>query len=104
MGRLFYVCLLSLHPRPFRERFGEEMIDIFDEGAGSRRRVALFVDAFISLFRQWVLRPSPANRCFPPPLRGNRRMRPYFTCSKAPCRAGVRSSTELSYRSLSLLQ
>jgi Ca2+-binding EF-hand superfamily protein len=48
--------VLRLHPRAFRERFGEEMISIFDEHAGGRRGV-LLADAIISLFRQWVLRP-----------------------------------------------
>ena len=57
MIRLLYVALLRLHPRPFRERFSEEMVGIFDEHAG-RRRGALLADAIISLFRQWVLRPA----------------------------------------------
>lgn len=58
MGRLFYVLLVRFHPRHFRERFGEEMIGIYDEDAGSRRRTTLFIDVLISLLRQCVLRPA----------------------------------------------
>ena len=57
MVRLLYICLIGLHPRHFRERFGEEMIAIFDETAGHRERGALFTDALVSLLRQWLLRP-----------------------------------------------
>ena len=58
MMRWLYLCLLRLHPRAFRERFSEEMVDIFDSEAERRRRGPLLVDALISLFRQWVLRPA----------------------------------------------
>jgi hypothetical protein len=57
MGRSLYICLIGLHPRHFRERFGEEMIAIFDDAAGNRERGALFTDVLVSLFRQWALRP-----------------------------------------------
>lgn len=57
MIRFFYASLVGLHPRPFRERFGEQMLDIFDEHAG-RGRAALVVDALASVFRQWVMRPA----------------------------------------------
>jgi hypothetical protein len=57
MGRRLYVWLVGLHPRRFRERFGEEMLGIFDEAGGNRGRAALFVDVLVSLFRQWALRP-----------------------------------------------
>jgi hypothetical protein len=58
MGRLLYVWLVGLHPRHFRQRFAEEMIGIYGEHAGNRRRAALFIDVLVSLFRQWVLRPA----------------------------------------------
>lgn len=58
MMRWLYLGLLRLHPRRFRERFSEEMVDIFDSEAERRRRGPLLVDALISLFRQWVLRPA----------------------------------------------
>jgi Ca2+-binding EF-hand superfamily protein len=58
MSRSFYVWLLRLHPRRFRERFSEEMLGIFDEETGNRHRIALFIDALLSLFRQWLLRPA----------------------------------------------
>jgi hypothetical protein len=58
MDRLLYVWLVGLHPRQFRERFGQEMIGIYDEHTGSGRRAALFIDLLISLFRQWMLRPA----------------------------------------------
>lgn len=57
MRRLLYITLLRLHPRPFRERFGDEMLGIFDEHVESGRG-ALFVDALVSLLRQWALRPA----------------------------------------------
>jgi hypothetical protein len=53
--RFLYICLLRLHPRRFRQRFGDEMLWIFDQGH-RRRTVPLFADAFLSLWRQWALR------------------------------------------------
>lgn len=55
MIRFIYICLLRLHPRQFRQRFGDEMLWIFDQAAGSRAR--LVTDAVVSLWRQWALRP-----------------------------------------------
>ena len=59
MFRLFYIGLIRLHPRPFRQRFGDEMLWIFDQTAsGDFGR--LFADALVSLGRQWLLRrPRP---------------------------------------------
>lgn len=54
MNRLLYRLLLGLHPPHFRERFGDEMLCIFDESA-SRDMPELFVDGFTSLLRQWLL-------------------------------------------------
>jgi hypothetical protein len=68
MGRFLYVCLIGLHPRHFRERFGDEMIAIFDDAAGNRERGALLTDALISLFRQWLLRPAHQEPVLSTPL------------------------------------
>jgi hypothetical protein len=35
MIRLFYRCILRLHPARFRERFAAEMLEIFDEAKGA---------------------------------------------------------------------
>jgi len=56
MLRRLYFWLICLHPPCFRQRFGEEMLDIFEEVSGHRGVTSLFADAFVSLFRQWVLR------------------------------------------------
>ncbi len=53
MTRRVYILLLRLHPRAFRQRFGDEMLGIFDECAG---KGSLLADGFLSLFRQWTLR------------------------------------------------
>jgi Ca2+-binding EF-hand superfamily protein len=56
MLRLLYRWLIRLHPLCFRQRFGEEMLEIFEEVSGHRGVASLFADAFVSLSRQWVLR------------------------------------------------
>jgi hypothetical protein len=53
--RLLYRLLLCLHPRDFRERFGEEMMSIFD---ASPERWRLIADALTSTGRQRYARPS----------------------------------------------
>jgi hypothetical protein len=58
MIRWFYAALLRLHPRHFRRRFAEEMLCIFDEAAAHGRTIPLCADAFLSLCRQWMLRPE----------------------------------------------
>lgn len=55
MRRFFYRCLIRLHPRAFRERFGDEMLCAFDE-AEHAGGVAFLADATGSLMRQWLLR------------------------------------------------
>jgi hypothetical protein len=52
-----YSTLVRLHPRAFRQRFGEEMLSIFDATPDSNRS-ALAGDAMFSLLRQWLLRPE----------------------------------------------
>jgi Ca2+-binding EF-hand superfamily protein len=54
MMRWLYIQLLWMHPRTFRQRFGDEMLGIFDQSAEKR---SLLVDGVVSLFRQWALRP-----------------------------------------------
>jgi hypothetical protein len=59
MRRALYRVLVSLHPRRFRDRFGAEMIEIFD--CESRRGTAarLLLDGAASVIRQRFLRSSP---------------------------------------------
>jgi hypothetical protein len=54
--RTCYRCLLWMHPAVFRREYGNEMLWIFDQTAGSQGASALFVDGLGSLARQWVLR------------------------------------------------
>jgi hypothetical protein len=56
MLRTCYRCLVRLHPAPFRRRFGDEMLAVFDEDSSVRSAPRLFIDAVGSLFRQWLLR------------------------------------------------
>lgn len=56
MKRLLYRLLVSLHPRWFRDRFGPEMIEIFEFEAAKGRVGKLFFDAVASLLRQHLLR------------------------------------------------
>ena len=58
MCRSLYRLLLKLHPQAFRERFAAEMLWIFDEAAMTQGVTRLFADAFVSLMRQWVVRPE----------------------------------------------
>ncbi|HKF50714.1 MAG TPA: hypothetical protein VKB26_00255 [Candidatus Acidoferrales bacterium] len=55
MMRNLYRFLVFLHPYAFKERFGEEMLWIYDESTKGELS-HLFLDAFISLIRQWLLR------------------------------------------------
>jgi hypothetical protein len=54
MKRACYKCLLRLHPAGFRERFAGEMLWIFDQTA-EQTGLCAFLDAFVSLLRQWTL-------------------------------------------------
>ncbi len=62
--RALYLGLLRLHPEGFRQRYGDEMLWIFDEAAARGNAAPLFADALKSLCRQWLLRPG-----FTPPDR-----------------------------------
>ena len=57
MRRFLYRALIALHPPRFRERFGDEMMCVFDE-AGGDRTARLFADGVLSLARQWLLRSN----------------------------------------------
>jgi len=58
MLRSLYRGLLRLHPPAFRERFGGEMLAIFDQAAERQPRFKLLEDGIVSLVRQWALRPE----------------------------------------------
>jgi Ca2+-binding EF-hand superfamily protein len=53
-----YILLLKMHPAPFRQRFGDEMLGIFQNAGGLGASVVLLADGLISVGRQWVLRPE----------------------------------------------
>jgi Ca2+-binding EF-hand superfamily protein len=53
MTRRLYILLLQLHPPAFRQRFGDEMLGIFDEAP---EKTLLLADGLVSLFRQWARR------------------------------------------------
>ena len=58
MLRSLYRCALHLHPPAFRQRFGDEMLAIFDQAHGTASALKLLLDALFSLSRQWTLRPE----------------------------------------------
>src|SRR5581483_9679517 len=75
MLRRWYCFLLRMHPPYFRQRFGDEMLSIFDATAADRTAestatpdgtaphgklaaLQLLADCVISLGRQWILRPD----------------------------------------------
>ncbi len=58
MLRWLYRCLIRLHPFNFRQRFSEELLEIFEEVSGARAKAWLLADIFLSVVRQWALRPE----------------------------------------------
>jgi hypothetical protein len=52
MIRRLYSWLMCLHPVRFRERFGEQMMSVFDESVRERGGIRLLADAAISVLRQ----------------------------------------------------
>lgn len=58
MLRSLYRCALGLHPPAFRRRFAEEMLFIFDQQTSKSAAAKLLIDALVSTFRQWILRPE----------------------------------------------
>jgi len=57
MLRRLFRCAVRLHPSSFRQRFGEEMLYIFDQQKGILAVLGVVLDCLHSLFRQWILRP-----------------------------------------------
>lgn len=55
MSRVIYRLLICLHPRAFREQFGDQMLCVFDEAGQPGSGTYLF-DGCSSLARQWLLR------------------------------------------------
>lgn len=55
MSRFIYRLMICLHPQEFRERFGDEMLCVFDEG-GQPGSATYLLDGCASLARQWLLR------------------------------------------------
>jgi hypothetical protein len=58
MIRALYSALLRVHPHPFRDRFADEMLCIFDEIPVKVERGLLLYDAFRSLVVQWLFRTN----------------------------------------------
>jgi hypothetical protein len=58
MLRTLFILVLRAHPAPFRQRFGDEMLDIFDQAANRRESWLLLADGIRSAMRQWTLRPE----------------------------------------------
>ena len=54
--RRLYQLILYAHPRGFRERFGAEMICVFDDAVQTEGGLRLVADGMRSLLRQRVLR------------------------------------------------
>lgn len=61
MIRRLYVWLLHLHPEAFRQRYGEEMLEIFDHERRRGRTLFLLADAAFSAGRQRLLRPEDSD-------------------------------------------
>ncbi len=57
MMRAAYRGLLGLHPAEFEERFAEEMLWIFDLRRPGEMGIALLLDCFLSLCKQWLAYP-----------------------------------------------
>src|SRR5438445_4583453 len=58
--RLAYRCVVRMHPRIFREQFGEEMTWIFEEATETHGALRLLGDGVISVVRQRIFRPRPS--------------------------------------------
>src|SRR5215472_7315700 len=56
MLRHLYRCAVRLHPSSFRQRFGGEMLYIFDQQRGTLAAFGLVLDSFLSVWRQWTFR------------------------------------------------
>jgi len=58
MLRYLYRVTIRLHPPAFRERFGDEMLSIFELTEGKMARFTLLCDCLVSSLRQWFIRPD----------------------------------------------
>ncbi len=56
MLRRVYGWIIRLHPRRFRDRFGPQMLSIFDDSQESISAPRLLADGAVSVARQWALR------------------------------------------------
>src|SRR5262249_14977970 len=86
MMRRFYILLLRLHPRPFLQEFGGEMLWIYDEAPDYRR--VLFGDVVMPLLRQWMFRP-PVVRARQTANAGGRGPVFYSLGSETPCASAL---------------
>jgi hypothetical protein len=59
--RVLYALLIRLHPLAFHERFGPEMLWIFEEAGNALGGGPLLGDATVSLLRQWLIRSTSGN-------------------------------------------
>lgn len=66
MRRSLYRVLVSLHPRSFRDRFGPEMIEIFDHELKKGMAAKLLLDGAASVLRQRLLRPPASETLVSP--------------------------------------
>jgi len=78
MFRPCYLMLLRIHPRGFRDRFAEEMLEIYDNTGNAGMRLGLFLDAIVSLGRQWLFRPRTAPQAAPAAIPTNAPSIPSF--------------------------
>ena len=69
MLRRLYRCAVRLHPSRFRQRFGDEMLYIFDQQRGALDALGVTLDCVFSLLRQWTLRPHTRTELAAPALR-----------------------------------
>jgi Ca2+-binding EF-hand superfamily protein len=60
--RALFECLVRIHPRPFRDRFGAEMMAIFDEADAENNSSGLIRNATFSAAKQWTRPPAPTPR------------------------------------------
>lgn len=60
MTRWLYSVLLRLHPACFRDRFGQQMLSVFDESVRQSGRIDLLGNATVSLLRQRLFRSDAA--------------------------------------------
>ena len=68
MLRRLYRYAVHLHPSSFRQRFGDEMLYIFDQQGGMRDALGVTLDCVFSLLRQWTLRPHISTELAASPL------------------------------------